>query len=117
MSAEAAAVTKTGGWKPHYAWIVLAVTFATLLVAGATRATPGVLIVPLEHQFGWSRATISLAVSINLVLFGLMGPFSAALVEYLGARRTMMGAMLQGVTGVAMDTVMASHWRQDLTWA
>ena len=81
-------------WRPHYAWIVLGVTFATLLVAGATRATPGVLIVPLEQHFGWSRATISLAISLNLVLFGLMGPFSAALVEYLGARRTMIGALL-----------------------
>jgi MFS family permease len=103
-------------WRPHYAWIVLAVTFATLLVAGATRATPGVLIVPLEQHFGWSRATISLAVSLNLVLFGLMGPFSAALVEYLGARRTMMGALLLVATGVALTALMQHVWQLILLW-
>ena len=102
--------------RPHYAWIVLAVTFATLLVAGATRATPGVLIVPLEQHFGWSRATISLAVSLNLVLFGLMGPFSAALVEYLGARRTMMGALLLVATGVALTALMQHVWQLVLLW-
>ena len=48
---------------PHYAWIALAVTFVVLLTSAAVRATPAVLIVPLEHEFGWSRATISLAVS------------------------------------------------------
>ncbi len=53
---------------PHYAWIVFAVTFITRLAASGTRSTPGVLMVPLEGEFGWSRATISLAVSINLVL-------------------------------------------------
>jgi MFS family permease len=103
-------------WRPHYAWIVLGVTFATLLVAGATRATPGVLIVPLEQHFGWSRATISLAVSLNLVLFGLMGPFSAALVEYLGARRTMMGALLLVSTGVALTALMEHVWQLILLW-
>jgi MFS family permease len=111
-----AARTGVAWRRPHYAWIVLAVTFATLLVAGATRATPGVLIVPLEQHFGWSRATISLAVSLNLVLFGLMGPFSAALVEYLGARRTMMGALLLVATGVALTALMQHVWQLVLLW-
>ena len=111
-----AARTGVAWRRPHYAWIVLAVTFATLLVAGATRATPGVLIVPLEQHFGWSRATISLAVSLNLVLFGLMGPFSAALVEYLGARRTMMGALLLVGTGVALTSLMEHVWQLVLLW-
>ena len=48
--------------KLHYAWVVAGVTFLTLLAAAGVRATPGVLIVPLEAEFGWSRATISFAV-------------------------------------------------------
>jgi hypothetical protein len=55
----------------HYAWIVAAVTFLSLICAAAFRSTPTVLIVPLQHEYGWDRATISIAVSINLVLFGL----------------------------------------------
>jgi len=42
-------------------------------VGAGVRSVPGVLILPLEAEFGWNRATVSLAVSINLILFGLCG--------------------------------------------
>ena len=58
------------------------------LAAAGVRSTPGVLIVPLETEFGWSRATISFAVAVNIVLYGLIGPFAAALLERFGLRRT-----------------------------
>jgi sugar phosphate permease len=100
----------------HYAWTILAVSFAALLVTSAIRAAPGVLIIPLENEFGWTRATISLSVSVNLILYGVMAPFSAALVEYLGARRTMMGALLLVASGVALTTVMRAPWQLILLW-
>src|SRR5258708_100865 len=77
----------------HYGWIVAAVTFVTLLAAAGIRPTPGVLMVPLDQEFGWSRASISLAVSVNLVLYGFLGPFSAAFVHPLVARTTMRVAL------------------------
>ena len=52
----------------HYAWVIAGVTFLTLLATAGIRSTPGVLMIPLEHEFGWDRATVSLAVSINLLL-------------------------------------------------
>ena len=58
----------------HYAWVVAGITFLTLIVAAAVRATPSILIVPLEREFGWSPATISCAISVNLLLYGLIGP-------------------------------------------
>ncbi len=100
----------------HYAWIIIAVTFLTLLAAAATRATPGVLIVPLQKEFGWSTATISFAVSVNLVLYGFMGPFSAALVDRLGARRTMLIAVSLVATGVLLTTLMTKPWQLILLW-
>src|SRR5689334_17287770 len=63
---------------PHRAWIVAVVAFVTLIGAAGFRAVPSVLIDPLHAEFGWSRATISSAVSINLILFGLFSPFAAA---------------------------------------
>jgi sugar phosphate permease len=100
----------------HYAWIVAAVTFLTLLAAAGIRAAPGVLIVPLEDEFGWTRAAISVAVSINLVLYGFLGPFSAALVDRFGARRTMLAAMAILAVGVSLTTVMDAHWQLVLLW-
>jgi MFS family permease len=74
----------------HYAWVVAAVTFMVLLVTAGIRATPGVLMVPLEREFGWSNASISLAIAINIALFGLIGPFAASLMDRFGLRRMVL---------------------------
>jgi sugar phosphate permease len=100
----------------HYAWIVAAVTFVTLLVAAAIRATPGVLIVPLEQAFGWSRDTISLAVAINLVLYGLIGPFAAAVMDRVGVRRTLAAALCLLALGVGLTVFMTRPWQLILLW-
>ena len=71
----------------HYAWVVAAVGFVTLITAAGFRSTPGVLIVPLQDEFGWSRATIGFAISVNLIFYGLGGPFAAGFVERFGMRR------------------------------
>jgi len=88
----------------------------TLLAAAGTRATPGVLIVPLQHDFGWNRAEISAAVSINLVLFGLIGPFAAAFMARFGIRRVVLGALLTIAVGVGLTTVMTNLVELYLLW-
>ncbi|GAC1406986.1 MAG: hypothetical protein NVSMB49_26770 [Ktedonobacteraceae bacterium] len=80
------------------------------------RSTPGVLIVPLEHEFGWSRATISLAVSINLFIYGLSGPFIVALMERFGIRRIMVVALLVVAIAAGLTTIMQASWQLDLLW-
>src|SRR5512142_2754215 len=88
----------------HYAWIVVAITFVVLMAGAGIRATPGVLIVPLEHEFGWTRATTSSAVSLGLLLYGLTGPFCAAISQRVGIRRTMAGAMAVLASSVLLAT-------------
>jgi sugar phosphate permease len=100
----------------HYGWIVAAVTFATLIVAAGVRATPSVLMVPLEHEFGWSRAVISAAVSVNILLYGLIGPFAAAFMERFGLRRTMVSALMIIATGVLLTPLMRESWQMVVLW-
>lgn len=100
----------------YYGWIVVGVTFLTLLVGAGIRSTPGVLIIPLEKEFGWSRATISLAVSISLLLYGLFGPFAAALMDRFGLRRMMLAALTMVATGVGLTTFMRAPWQLDILW-
>jgi MFS family permease len=102
--------------RPHYAWIVLGVTFLALLAGAGIRATPSVLIVPLEEEFGWSRSTISFAISINIFLYGLMGPFAGGLMQRLGIRRTTIGALALLATGVALATQVTRPWQLVLVW-
>jgi MFS family permease len=100
----------------HYAWVVAAVGFVTLITAAGFRSATGALIVPLQNDFGWSRATISLAVSINLIFYGLGGPFAAGLVERFGMRRVAMGALLGVGAGSSLTVFMHSPWQLDLLW-
>src|SRR3954454_9766685 len=100
----------------HYAWIVAAATFIVLVTAAGFRATPGVLIVPLQHEFGWSRALIGGAVAVNLLLYGLGAPFAAAIVERFGIRRVSITALTLVAVGAALTTVMTSAWQLYLLW-
>jgi len=100
----------------HYAWIVIAVTFVVMLVTAGIRATPSVMMVPLEQSFGWSRTTISLALAINLALFGLMGPFAAAAMQRFGMRRTVIAALAILAGGVALSSRMHAAWQMVLIW-
>src|ERR1700739_3894645 len=90
----------------HYGWVVVAVTFLTLLIGAGVRSTPGVLMIPFETEFHWSGATISFAVAVSLVLYGVMGPFAASFMERFGLRRTMMSALALLATGVALTRFM-----------
>jgi sugar phosphate permease len=100
----------------HYAWIVAAVTFLVLLVTAGIRATPGVLMVPLETEFGWSRAAISGAVAINIALFGLIGPFAASVIDRWGLRRIVLAAVALLCASVVLTTFMRAQWQLTLLW-
>ena len=102
--------------RPHYAWIIFVTAFVTLLGAAGFRATPAVLIDPLRDEFGWSRSTIGTAVSINVMLFGLMGPFAAALQLRYGLRRVTIGALAIISTGALATTQMSAPWHLYLLW-
>lgn len=101
---------------PHRAWAVAAVAFVALLGAAGFRAAPGTLILPLQDEFGWSTATISLAVSVNLLLFGLTAPFAAALMERFGMRRVVVTALAVIASGAALTTLMTASWQLVLLW-
>ena len=92
----------------HYAWTVVAVALGAMVAAAAFRSSTGVLLEPIEHEFCWSRATTSGAVSLNLVLYGLVAPFAAALMEQWGVRRVVASALLLVGAASAATTVMSA---------
>jgi sugar phosphate permease len=100
----------------HYAWVIAAVTFLVLIVTSGVRATPGVLMVSLETEFGWSRTAISAAIAINIALFGLIGPFAASLMDRYGLRRIVLAAIALLSVSVALTTQMRAQWQLTLLW-
>jgi len=100
----------------HYAWVIVAVMFVVIVASVGVRAAPSVLIVPLQRDFGWSVATISGAVSLNIALFGLVGPFAAALMRSIGLKRTLLLSMALLVLGAGSSAFVTQVWQLYLTW-
>ncbi len=100
----------------HRAWWVALAGFVAIVGAAGFRSVPGVLIDPLHTEFGWSHGTIGLAVSINLVLFGLFSPFAAALMDRFGIRPVLITALLLLATGSALTVFMTEPWQLWLLW-
>lgn len=100
----------------HYGWIVAGVAFLVMMVGAGVRATPGVLIVPLEREFGWSNATISVSIAVTIFLYGLIGPFAAAIFERFGLGRSVAAALLLLAAGVVATSRIAEPWHMTVLW-
>ncbi len=100
----------------YYGWIILALSFLTTLVGAGIRSSPAVLIHPFELEFGWSRAAIAFAVSINLLLFGVAAPISGWLLDRFGPRRVMLICLSVLAVGVSGTTFMKEYWQLVLLW-
>lgn len=100
----------------HYSWIILGVTFFSIIVAGIVRSSSGVFVVPFENEFGWDRSIISLAFAISLLLYGLSGPFMAALIEIFGIKRMMLIGMTTLIVGLVSTYLMEYSWQLILIW-
>ncbi|MBK3774168.1 MFS transporter [Azospirillum sp. YIM DDC1] len=100
----------------HYGWAVVGVTFLTMLVSAGAVGAPGVLLLPLQREFGWSTADISIALAIRLLLFGLMGPFAAALINRYGVKRMVLSSLTLVSGGLLLSLAMREVWQLILLW-
>lgn len=100
----------------HYAWVVVAVTFLALLVASSVRAAPGILITPLEKEFGWDRAAISAAIAMSILTFGLGGPISGTLVNRFGPRKVILFGCASIAAGLVAFLQLRDIWQFFLFW-
>ena len=100
----------------YYGWFVVSLCFMTTLISAGVRSSPSVLIHPLEGEFGWSRALIASAISMNLLLFGVAAPISGYLIDRFGPRKVMLGSLTLLITGVSGTVVMDKFWQFFLVW-
>jgi MFS family permease len=100
----------------HPAWIVAGVSFVALIGAAGFRSAPGVLMVPMQDEFGWSRTLLSVAVGINLILYGLTAPFAAALMDRFGIRVVTSSALVLVALGSGLTVLVNAGWQLVLSW-
>ena len=100
----------------HYGWVVVGTTFLTMLVTAGAVGAPGVLMLPLQKEFGWQTAEISSALGVRFMLFGLMAPFAAVLINRYGMRPVALSALVLIVSGLALSLAMTQVWQLVLLW-
>ncbi len=100
----------------HPAWFAAGVTFVTLAITAGFRSASSVLIIPLEEAFGWGREQVSLALAINVLVYGLVAPFAAALMERFGIRRVVMSALIAVSIGAGLTIFMNAPWQLMALW-
>jgi sugar phosphate permease len=100
----------------HYGWVVVALTFMTMLTSSAALGLPGALIQPLGKEFGWNTGQISSVLALRFALYGLLGPFSAILIDRYGVRRVMCIALGLVAGSMALIPVMSQLWQLFVLW-
>jgi MFS family permease len=108
------ASVKTSGI--YYGWVVVLITFITLLVSAGIRSMPSILMLPFEHEFGWSRGGISSVISIGIFLYGLVGPFSAAFLQKFGIRKVVVVSLLVLAISLSITPLMTALWQFEILW-
>lgn len=100
----------------YYGWIVVGVVFTSMLLAAGIRSLQGPLVVPLESEFTWDRASIAVAVSINLLLFGLIGPWIGRMMDRYGPKPVMLVGLTVSGFSVLAITQVRELWQLWLVW-
>jgi sugar phosphate permease len=100
----------------HYAWIIVLITFLTMLTSSAALGLPGALMQPLSREFGWNTEQISSALAIRFALYGLLGPFAAILLDRFGVRNIVCSALALIAAGLMLATRMTQFWHLVLLW-
>lgn len=100
----------------HFAWVILLLTFLTMLSSSAALGLPGALMQPLSKEFGWDTAQISSALALRFMLFGLLGPFAAIFMERFGLRKVVCTALALIASGLILATRMTQFWHLVVLW-
>lgn len=100
----------------HYGWAMVAVTFLVMVVTAAAMGNLGVLLLPVQREYGWDTSSISGALAVRLLLFGLMAPFSAVLIAKYGLRTIVVVALCLITGGLMASTLMTSLWQLWVCW-
>jgi predicted MFS family arabinose efflux permease len=100
----------------HYGWVMVGLTFLVALASAGALGILGALLLPVQREFGWDTASISGALALRLLLFGLMAPFAAALLQRYGLRRTVVAALCLVVLGCLLSMAMTAPWQLWLSW-
>jgi MFS family permease len=98
-----------------YRWYILAASFLILVIDGGVRFSFGVLIKPLVSEFSWERGAITLAYTLNMLVFACCQPLAGKLLDRFGPKRLFTASALVTSVGLLLTSQTMSLWH--LYWS
>jgi len=98
----------------YYGWAIVAVAFFVSVTTSGVMGLPGALMLPLGREFGWNTEQVSGGMALRILLYGLMAPFAAALIERYGLRRIVLCALSFISCGLLLALAMRQVWQMVL---
>ena len=95
----------------HYGWVMVALTFCYVICSSAVMSIPGVLLMPISKEFGWSVGELSGPLGLRMALFGLIAPFAGALMLRYGPRAVLTGSAVLLIAGMLVAMAMTARWQ------
>jgi MFS family permease len=81
-----------------YGWVIVAISAATLMLATGVRHSFSVFFPSILDDFGWSRGSTSIILSLHLLVFGVFAPFAGNLADRWQPKRLMhIGVVVIGL--------------------
>jgi sugar phosphate permease len=103
-------IRRKSGEAFHGWYVLVGSMLITFIVGGAFVNTFGVMLPVISHEFGWSRATVSMALSLGMIAFGVPSPLYGFLNNRLGPRFSIILGNLLAALGIAAIYLVQEIW-------
>jgi MFS family permease len=97
---------------PFYGWwVLLGMAMLRFVASGVGNNVRSLLVLPLEDEFGATRAQISLMATMGSIAIAVTGPLGGWLMDRYGMRRVMFWCLLITFAGYIMLAMAGSLWQ------
>lgn len=96
--------------KVHYAWIIIGLSVLLYLGGGSITQAFGVVILPLQEEYGWSQGAITLSYGISAIVSALFSPVIGIATDRYGGRPVLFAGVACFFAGTAISALATDVW-------
>ena len=94
----------------HYAWIIIGLSVLLYLAGGSITQAFGVVILPLQDEYGWSQGSITLAYGISAIMSAVLSPVVGIATDRYGGRPVLFVGVACFFIGTAISALATDVW-------
>ena len=94
-----------------YSWVILAAAFTVMFFGGGANFIFGLLLKPMTEDMGWTRSSLSLALTTFMVVSALLMPFAGRLLDRYDLRWVIAAGVAAIGAGVGLMAGVTALWQ------